>query len=151
MFPHHQETCVTLPATAEAAFAWLDDFHNLSARIETDEGGGQRVGSRVHMAGRVLGRRLALDEAVTLREPPLRKAWRTLGTDLLVIGRYELGFELEPAGRACRLRVRIDYDLPRRGARRWLGRLFSASYARWCTARMASDAARHFAPARLGA
>jgi hypothetical protein len=151
VFPYREETSVTLPATAEAAFAWLDDFHHLSAHIETDQAGGRQVGSRVHVVDRVLGKRLALDEAVILREPPLRKAWRTLSANLLVIGRYELGFELEPDGHACRLRVRIDYDLPRRGAGRWLGRLFGASYARWCTARMARDAARHFAPARLGA
>lgn len=71
------------------------------------------------MAGTMLGMRFGLVEAVTLREPPLRKAWRTLSTDLLVIGRYELGFELEL--------------------------LFGRSYARWCVARMAVDAARHFA------
>ena len=165
MFPHREETSLSLPVTAEAAFAWLDDFHNLSAhmerrsgmmlgssmRIETDEGRGQRVGSRVRMTGSLLGRRFALEEAVTLREPPLRKAWRTLSTDLLVIGRYQLGFELEPDGPACALRVRIDYDLPHQGMSRWLGSLFGRWYARWCTARMARDAARHFAPARLGA
>jgi hypothetical protein len=27
---------------------------------------------------------------------------------------------------------------------RWLGRLFGHYYARWCTQRMAEDAARHF-------
>ena len=28
---------------------------------------------------------------------------------------------------------------------RWLGKLFGSTYARWCAARMTSDAAAHFA------
>jgi hypothetical protein len=159
VLPRREESIVRLPATAEAAFAWLDDFRQLSAhmerrsgmmmgsrmRIEIDEGGGRRIGSRVRMSGTMLGMRLALEEMVTLREPPLRKKWRTLDTDLLVIGPYELGFALEPDGRSTTLRVRIDYDLPERGLARWLGRLFGRRYERWCTERMAQDAARHFA------
>lgn len=159
MLSRSEESSVLLPVTAEAAFAWLDDFRRLSAhmerrsgmmmgsrmRIEIDEGGGRRVGSRVRMSGTMLGMHLALEEMVTLREPPLRKKWRTLDTDLLVIGSYELGFALEPGGPSTRLRVRIDYDLPQRGLARWLGRLLGRRYARWCTERMARDAARHFA------
>lgn len=148
-----------LQATADAAFAYLDDFKQLSAhmeqpsgmmlgsrmRIETDERGGRAVGSKVRMAGTLLGIPLALEEVVTQREAPLRKAWRTLDANLLVIGPYQLGFALEPNGATTRLRVRMDYDLPAKGAARWLGRLLGRTYARWCTARMAKDAASHFA------
>ena len=117
MFPHREESTAVLRATADAAFAYLDDFRQLSAhmeqpsgmmlgsrmRIETDERGGRAVGSRVRMAGTLLGIPLA------------------------------------------RLRVRIDYKLPAKGAARWLGWLFGRTYARWCTERMAKDAASHFA------
>jgi hypothetical protein len=37
-----------------------------------------------------------------------------------------------------------DYDLPQQGIGRWLGKLFGNAYARWCTKRMASDAAAAF-------
>jgi hypothetical protein len=42
------------------------------------------------------------------------------------------------------LRVFIDYALPAGTFGRWLGRLFGASYARWCTGTMAADAAASF-------
>ena len=78
-----------LEAPAEQAFAHLDDFAALSAhmekrsammigsrmRIATDGLGGRAVGSRVRMEGRVLGMALRLEEVVTERQPPVRKAW----------------------------------------------------------------------------
>ncbi len=156
----HYETTTTLAAPVDAAFAHLDDFHALSAHmeqssgmmmgsrmhIETDEREGRAVGSVVRMAGTVLGMRLSLREVVTERTPPTRKVWRTLDTDLLVIGAYALGFELADRGGQTGLRVFIDYELPDRGAGRWLGLLFGPAYAKWCTRTMAADAARHFAP-----
>jgi hypothetical protein len=159
VFSHREESTAVLQATADAAFAYLDDFKQLSAhmeqpsgmmlgslmRIETDEHGGRAVGSKVRMAGTLLGIPLALEEVVTQRKAPLRKAWRTLDANLLVIGPYQLGFALEPSGATTRLRVRMDYDLPATGAARWLGRLLGRTYARWCTGRMAKDAASHFA------
>lgn len=147
-----------LAAPVERAFAYLDDFEALSAHMEkrstimlgssmsiaTDELGGRAVGSKVRMSGRMLGMMLALEEVVTEREPPLRKAWQTLDARLLVIGQYRLGFELTPDGNRSALRVFIDYDLPLAWPARWLGRLLGRIYARWCTGRMADDAARHF-------
>ena len=158
-FPFHHESSALLEASAERAFAYLDDFTALSAhmakpsammmgssmQVSTDELGGRAIGSKVRMAGRVLGMRLSLDEVVVKREPPLRKAWQTVDTRLLVIGPYRLGFELTPRGKRSALRVFIDYELPQRGAGRWLGRILGPAYARWCTRRMARDAARHFA------
>jgi hypothetical protein len=145
----------------EAAFAHLDDFHKLSAHmeqssgmmmgskmsIETDTAGGRAIGSVVSMSGRMLGMQLALKEVVTERTPPMRKAWRTFDTDLLVIGAYQLGFQLKANDSGTALRVFIDYDLPKSGFARWLGRLFGKTYARWCTARMVADAVRHFGAA----
>lgn len=154
----HEETSALLSAPIDSAFAYLDDFHALSAhmerrslmmagsrmRIETDNDGGRAVGSHVRMQGRIFGMDLALEEVVTERDAPRRKAWRTLDAKLLVIGQYELGFELTPRGEKTALRVFIDYELPRAGAARWLGRAFGPTYARWCTARMARDASKRF-------
>ena len=92
----------------------------------------------------MLGMSLSLREVVTERAPPARKVWRTLDTDLVVIGAYQLGFELHESGPATALRVFIDYDLPKTGVGRWLGALFGGTYAKWCTEKMASDAVRHF-------
>jgi hypothetical protein len=156
--PFHYETTGVLNVPVDAAFAHLDDFHKLSAHmerpsgmmagskmnIEIDEGGGRAVGSVVRMTGRMLGLQLSLREVVTERTPPRRKAWRTLDTDLVVIGPYELGFELRESGPATALRVFIDYDLPSKGVGRWLGRLFGGTYAKWCTDKMAADAVAQF-------
>ena len=76
----------------------------------------------------------------------MRKVWQTTGVPrLLVIGRYEMGFEITPRGASSLLRVFIDYVLPETPLARWLGRLLAALYARWCTESMAEDAAKHFA------
>ena len=45
--------------------------------IEVDEGHGQRVGSRIRIAGSVLGINLTVDETVIERDPPRRKVWET--------------------------------------------------------------------------
>ena len=74
-----------------------------------------------------------------------RKVWETTGTpNLLVIGQYRMGYEITPKGRASLLRVFIDYALPDGPFSGLLGGLFGNFYARWCTRRMADDAAKHF-------
>ena len=154
-----------LDASAETAFGYLDDFRQLSAHMEakspmmmgsamtitTDVLEGRAIGSRVSMRGRMLGMELSLEEVVTQRNPPFDKAWQTESTSLLVIGPYRLGFVLQPEGTGSRLRVAMDYRLPQTWPGRWLGRLFGGMYARWCTARMARDAAAHFKAAAIGA
>jgi hypothetical protein len=103
------------------------------------------VGARIRLSGRVLGIPLSVQEIVTERKPPLRKVWETTGRpQLLVIGSYRMGYEITPQAQASRLRVFIDYALPDEPISRWLGRLFGHFYARWCTQRMARDAAMHF-------
>ena len=71
--------------------------------------------------------------------------WQTVDARLVVIGPYRLGFELEPRGEACELRVFIDYDWPRGLMARRTAALLAGSYARWCVQRMSNDAAKHFA------
>jgi hypothetical protein len=55
-----------------------------------------------------------------------------------------MSYEIAPHGESATLRVSIDYALPDAPRTRWLGQLFGAAYARWCTTRMTEDAARHF-------
>lgn len=113
--------------------------------IELDAFEGRAVGSRIRLSGRVLGLPLSVEEVVTDHTPPLRKVWETTGTPhLLVIGHYRMGYEITPQGDSLQLRVFIDYALPDSPPARWLGQIFGNFYARWCTRRMANDAAKHF-------
>jgi hypothetical protein len=58
-------------------------------KVEVDEGRGQKVGSQIGLAGRVLGIELSVEEVVTERSPSFRKVWGTTGSpNLLVIGDY---------------------------------------------------------------
>ena len=100
VFPLHYENAVTLNASPETAFAYLDDFRKLSAhmekssamtmgskmRITTDALDGRAVDSRVRMDGKMLGMTLSLEEVVTERQPPFKKTWQTVDAKLLVIG-----------------------------------------------------------------
>lgn len=155
MFDRHEEYSNRVKLSPERLFALLDDQRRLSAhmskrswtmgwgKLDTllDDGRGQTVGSHIVLHGRVFGIRLHLDEVVTLREPPFRKRWQTVGEPrLLVIGAYEMGFEIFNRDGDAQLRVDIDYALPRRGFSRLLGRVFGRSYARWCVKRMVDDA-----------
>jgi len=153
------ESRATLTAPPDEVFAYLDDPSHLAAHmaksswamaggqmeLRLDETGGRQVGSRMHLAGRVLGLELSVDEKVTERTPPYRKAWETAGSPkLLVIGSYRMGFDVAAHGSGSVLRVFIDYALPETPPGRWLGRLFGRAYARWCTQRMVNDAVRYF-------
>ncbi len=159
MLPNHFESTVEVSAAADAVFSHLDDHSRLSAHmsraswmmvgsrmaIELDASEGRAVGAIIRLRGRVLGIPLSVEEIVTERNGPLRKVWETTGAPkLLVIGQYRMGFEITPKGKASLLRVFIDYSLPTGLFSGLLGGLFGNFYARWCTQRMADDAARHF-------
>lgn len=159
MFTGHEEFTGIVNAPAEQVFAVLDDQRQLSAHMSTrswkmgwgkmetilDEQDGRAVGSHIVLRGRVFGITLCLEEMVTLRQPPYRKRWATVGEPrLLVIGPYEMGFTLSDNGpMASSIRVDIDYALPSNGISRWLGRWFGRSYAVWCVHRMVVDATSH--------
>ncbi len=159
-YPFHHRSEIDIAVDAQRLFAHLDDHRRLAShmekpslmmagatmRVEMDALQGQAVGSLIRVSGRVFGLRLAVDEVVTEREPPLRKTWETRGvTHLLVIGAYRMGFTISVLGQRSRLVVFIDYQLPPRGFARGLGHLFGRSYAAWCTRRMVDDAALAFA------
>jgi hypothetical protein len=158
-YPYPQETSVDIHAPVHEVFDFVDDHSRLSSHmsqrswmmgggtmsIEMDSGQARVVGSRLKLHGTVFGIRLSVDEVVTERVPPFRKAWDTVGDPaLLVIGPYRMGIEIEVRGASSRLRVWIEYALPRGMPSRWLGSLFGRQYANWCTRRMANDTLSHF-------
>ena len=159
MHPYHFETTVEVSATADAVFSYLDDHGRLSAHmsrsswmmagsrmaLQLDAAQGRAVGAKIRLSGRGLGILLSVEEIVTERIPPLRKVWETTGRpQLLVISPYRMGYEITPKGKASLLRVFIDYALLDGPFSGLLGGLFGNFYARWCTRRMADDAAKHF-------
>ena len=159
-FPWSTASVLTVETSAEALFEYLDDHRNLSSHmarpsrmmmgskidVRLPAGGTGSVGAKFGFTGNVLGVPLAVEEVVTERDPPRLKAWTTVGAPRLwVIGRYRMGFRIEARQpRASLLTVFIDYDLPEPPGLRWLGFVLGGVYARWCTRRMAGDAARHF-------
>ena len=113
--------------------------------IDTDADGGRVVGSRMRLAGRVLGMDLAVEGAVTERKPPYRKVWQTVGEPrLLVVGAYRMEVTIDKREKGSHVRIAIDYALPSTGLSRWLGALFGATYARWCVNQMIEDVRQRF-------
>ena len=157
--PFRDESTALANAPVDRVFAHMDDPKAMAAHmgeysmmmmgsrmsIEVDAGGGRVIGSKIRMHGSMMGIPLSLEEAITERQVPLKKVWETIGTpQLQVMAHYRMGFELTPKGGSSEVRVFIDYSLPARAPGSWLGRLLGGVYARWCTKKMAGDAARHF-------
>lgn len=158
-YPFHHESSGVVRTSAPRLFAHLDEHARLSSHmsksswmmaggrmdIQTDDGRGQRLGSRISIAGSVLGIRVAVDEIVVERSPPSTKIWQTIGAPrLLVIGHYRMGFEITRVEDSSRLQVFIDYALPETVPWRWVGSVLARYYARWCTKQMVDDAIASF-------
>ena len=165
-FPRHAETTADVTMSAEALFFFLDDQRNLSAHmsgsswmmfgsrmdIYLDADRARAVGSRFGFKGAIFGLPVRVDEIVAEREPPRRKVWDTVGEpSLWVIGPYRMGFEITALASTSRMRVSIEYALPKAGVQRLLGAIFGGIYARWCTRRMVTDAQGHFSNSDIGA
>ena len=147
-------------AAPAQVFDFLDDHQRLVSHMSqsswsmgggrmslaADAGQGRVVGSRLRLTGRAFGINLEVEEEIVERHPPLRKIWRTIGEPrLLIIGQYELGFELAPAVNGTHTRIFIDYELPKGPLARLGGRALAGAYARWCVDRMIGGTVRHFA------
>jgi hypothetical protein len=158
----HYESQSFVAASPQQVFSFVDDHAQFSSHmsdsslmmagshmdVDLDAAKGQAVGSHIRMRGRMMGLPLELDEVVTYRKPPATKVWTTVGTPhLLIIGGYTMGVHIGPDANGARLQVFIDYELPARGIGRWLGRIFSGLYARWCVKQMITGTVRHFATA----
>lgn len=159
MYPFSYQSTALVEATASELFEFVDDHARLSSHmskpswmmaggtmaIESDSEKGKAVGSKLILRGTVLGIGLSVEERVTERWPPYRKVWETVGQPaLLIIGPYQMGFQISPAGHQISLSVFINYSLPSIWWQRPLGLLFAKAYARWCTQRMANDATKRF-------
>lgn len=155
----HYEESKVISAPPKEVFEFVDNPLNLSKHMEEpkpemlwgwmkntpDEKGGREVGSVMKVNGNVLGINIALVEKVIQREVPFNKAWQTFnGINLMVIGHYTMGFEIEPEEDSSKLRVYIDYELPKSKKARLLGHLFGNMYARWCVNQMLTDTDKHF-------
>ena len=159
LLPYHEQVDVMVAAPRQQVFDFIDDPKHLAGHMSkpswrmagstmdltTDAHGGRRTGSRMRLAGRMLGMRLVVETVVTERDPPVRKAWETSREPkLIVIGPYRMSATIDRMPAQSRVALRIDYALP--GTRRdavtsWLAR----RYARWCVRRMASEVAAAFA------
>jgi hypothetical protein len=159
-YARHDEVSVEVKAAPADLFDHLDDQERLAAHMnkpsmmmmggrmfyEFDAGRGRTVGSVIRMGGNFLWLNLFVEETITEHERPRAKSWETRGAPrLIIVGGYRMGFEIERAGPASRLRVFIDYDHPTSLIGRILGALFAPMYAHWCVQRMADDAKRTFA------
>lgn len=148
-----------IDAPAEHVFAYVDDIRNL-ARHMSERGSMPMMGSKLsleitspeatgigatyHYSGRVIGLAIDFSEAVTQYVPGREKVWRTIGQPrLLIIDSYEMRVLVEPiSARDARLTIRNDYELPRSGLWRLIGRTLAESYARWCLGSMIDGTAQ---------
>lgn len=158
-YAYADEVSADVLAAPEQVFDHLDDQARLGMHMEKpsmmmmggrmnyqfDAEKGRAVGAVIKMGGSFMGLGLAVEEVVTVRDPPRLKIWETRGSPrILIMGAYRMGFEIAPAGAYSRLRVFIAYDHPVSLMGRILGHLFAPMYARWCVKRMAEDAERRF-------
>jgi len=158
-FAYHFADEAVTAAPPATLFAYLDKHSQMSAHmtrrswmmgggkmdISTDDGGFQRLGSRLRLAGHAFGLNLFLEEEITDYRPPQIKVWRTIGSPrLLIIGHYRMGFEITAAPAGSQLRVFLDYDLPSGVITRVLGRLLAPMYARWCVRNMVMEGEKKF-------
>src|SRR3989344_2602324 len=153
----HYENSITISASTEDLFAYIDDHIRLSSHMNKsswmmgggkmntsiDEKVGKEIGSHIHMSGNVFGIKLYLDEGMTRREPPHLKEWETVGTPkLLIIGKYKMKVAITPQENGSLLQVSIDYELPTTYV--WLGKLLSGVYAKWCVQQMIKSPQNYF-------
>jgi hypothetical protein len=159
-FPLRVQRSVTLRAAPDMVFAFLDVHENITGHMDRptwamlggymrttlDAFAGKQIGSVIEVSGKVLGMSISLVEEVVRRVPPLSKQWQTVGVpQLLVIGGYRMGFDVEPVSEGCRVTVFIDYELPRAQPQALLGRLLGPAYARWCVNRVIDTVTHSFA------
>lgn len=159
IYERHYKNSILVPACATEIFTYADEQSRLSSHmsksswmmaggrmeVTTDEGHGQKIGSHIRLKGKILGINLFLDEVITRHDPPYHKTWETVGDiNLLVIGHYKMGLDIEPENSNSRLEVFIDYRLPESFTTRWLGYLFGGMYAKWCVKQMIKSVSEYF-------
>lgn len=157
LLPLHYEEQVLISASPDDVFAFVDDHACFSSHmnqsswmmgggsmnVSVDENHDQKVGSHILLSGKAFGIKIFLDEVVTRHNPPFTKTWQTVGTpQLLVVGNYSMSINIEQQEQGSILRISIDYDLPTKN--KWLGKLFSKIYAKWCVRQMIKGTQNYF-------
>lgn len=158
-YSNHYEETVNIIAKPEEIFSYADDFNNFSSHMNksswmmagskmetsTDGGKGKKVGSHIKMQGKILGFNLFLDEVITKHIFPYHKEWETVGDiNLIVIDHYKLGFEISSEDNNSKLRIYIDYNLPKSALLHFAGLVFGGVYAKWCVRQMINGVGSHF-------
>src|SRR5262245_1464593 len=138
---------VEVAAAPPTVFAYLDDIRHVGEhmargslallggrlRLEVVSPAPTGVGARYRWRGRILGVRLDFSEVVIEWVPPQRKRWRMVrGARILVLAGYELGFVIESSAGGSAVTLDIEYELPRSGLARLLGRLLARPYSARC-------------------
>lgn len=143
-YGQHYEDSVFIPAPAQEVFSYVDDHSNYYSHVikfsrivggrmdlQMDEGHGQSVGSHIRLSGKVLGKPLSLEEAITKGEPPHINTWETVGIPkFLIVGQYQYNVQIEPQRNGSMLRVSFYSDPPKESG--WLRRWFSRVYTKLC-------------------
>lgn len=138
---------VEVAAAPPTVFAYLDDIRHVGEHmargslallggrltLEVVSPAPTGVGARYRWRGRILGVRLDFSEVVIEWVPPQRKRWRMVrGARILILAGYELGFVIESAAGGSAVTLDIEYELPRSGLARLLGRLLARPYSARC-------------------
>ena len=102
------------------------------------------VGATYQYSGSMMGLMIDFSETVTKYVSGREKIWRTIGNpQLLIVESYEMRVVVEPLqANTAQLTISFDYDLPRSGMWRLIGRALAGSYARWCLDSMISGTKR---------
>ncbi len=155
----HQEKIVFVKATPTEVFEFIDEHSHLSShmgksswmmsggKMETsiDSGHFKKIGSHLKMEGKVFGILLFLDEVVTHYDPPNRKEWKTVDEPrLIVIGGYKMGIEINKVNNGSKVKLFIDYQLPKSFFIRPISYLLGPLYANWCLQQMLNSIMNHF-------
>ena len=150
---------VEIAAAPATVFAYLDDIRRVGEQmargslmllggrftLEIVSPAPTGVGARYRWRGRILGVRLDFSEVVIEWVPPQRKRWRMVrGARILVLAGYELGFVIESSAGGSAVTLDIEYELPRSGLARLLGRLLARPYSAWCLRSMIDRNQAHF-------
>ena len=153
----HYEDSTPAAGLPREVFDFIDNPNNLAMHMEIPSplmGGGsvktiigageaKTIGSHIRMSGKAFGIPIFLDEAITRREPPRIKSWKTTGDiNLVVIGHYEMTVKTEDFQGKSKVTGSINWQLPDRN--KWLGYMFGGLYARWCIGMMLKSVRERF-------
>ncbi len=151
----HLDEILEINASPERVFRYLDNMQSVGEhmmkssmplmggklKLERLSSNPTGVSATYRYRGRVLFLPIDFSETVIEWVETKRKIWKTIGTPkLIILGNYEMGFELEQTQEGTKAHLWIDYEIPRPWFGRILGMLLADWYSRWCLRMMGSGA-----------